>query len=61
MELFVTIVNGWKQLTNVTKRLILDVVVVLDTLEFYSKTILNKHNKHGAGARKMQQDILNLC
>ena len=31
MECFVIIVNGWKPLTIITKRLILDVAAVLDT------------------------------
>ena len=31
VELFVTIVNGWKSLTFVTKNSILDFAVVLDT------------------------------
>ena len=30
MERFVTIVNGWKQLTNITKHSILDVAAALD-------------------------------
>ena len=32
MEHFVIIVNGWKQLTNITKSFILDVEAVLDPL-----------------------------
>ena len=31
MEIYVTLVNGWKPLTNVTKSFILDVAGVLDT------------------------------
>ena len=38
MERFVIIVNGWKPLTNITKRSILDVAAALDpplTLDVY--------------------------
>ena len=38
MERFVIIVNGWKPLTNITKRSILDVAAAIDprlTLDVY--------------------------
>ena len=44
MERFVIIVNGWKPLTIITKRSILDVVAALDPLENLG-TVSDEHGK----------------
>ena len=47
MECFVIIVNGWKQLTIITKHSILDLAAALDPLLLFLKSDLIPANENG--------------